>query len=151
MSWPRLPLVPVPSITSVLTARIRSRPPSAAAASLIICCSGVACEQAVNAAAANNASHVVRFIFELLSRGLFRCPWCGLRPRRRRCHVLWPCMPWLVYAKFPAARQHHVCQQAPRLFRHRTARHVLIAHVRDERRDVIAHQIEFVDAIRIGG
>src|SRR5438445_9334175 len=65
MSWPRLPLVPVPSITSVLTARIRSRPPSAAAASLIICCSGVACVHAVNAAA-NNASQVVRFIFPLL-------------------------------------------------------------------------------------
>src|SRR6266851_768198 len=68
MSWPRLPLAPVPSITSVLTARIRSRPPSAAAASLIICCSGVVCVHAVTAAAANNTSQVVRFIFPLLVR-----------------------------------------------------------------------------------
>src|SRR5919108_6030451 len=67
MSCPRLPFDPSPSITSVLTARIRSRPPSAAAASLTICCSGACGVQAATVmlllmTAARHASESVCFI-----------------------------------------------------------------------------------------
>src|SRR5580765_646756 len=62
MSCPRLPLLPSPSMTMVLTAVILLPPPTAAAASLTICCSGVARVQPPASAVVMRTSHVMRLI-----------------------------------------------------------------------------------------
>lgn len=57
-------------------------------------------------------------------------------------------MPWRVDAQFSAARQCQVREQAPRQALNRLALEASVPELRDERFDVIAHEVELVHAVR---
>src|SRR5262245_41915585 len=62
----------------------------------------------------------------------------------------WPRVARLVDTDFAAAGQRDVREEAPPLVLHRIALDGMGLHARDERRDVVAHQVELVDVVLLG-
>ena len=60
-------------------------------------------------------------------------------------------MSWLIGAYFPTARQCDMGEDAPALILDFFAGDVVFLHRGDEFFDVVAHEIEFVNVIFIGG
>ena len=65
-------------------------------------------------------------------------------------HRLWPGVARLVDAELAAAGQRHLREEAPALVADGAAAHLAAGEVRDQRRHVVAHQVELVDVVLLG-
>ena len=59
-------------------------------------------------------------------------------------------MPRLIDAERPTARQRKLREQTPALVLHRATGDLALLHLRNERLDIVAHEIELVHVVLVG-
>src|SRR5262249_34948943 len=69
------------------------------------------------------------------------------RVKRARALESWACVTRLIDTEFSASWECDLCEQSPTEILHGSARNVVVRHFRNERFDVIAHEIELVNIV----